>query len=113
MTEIVTGDNAVLTLYLKEADGSPSNVSSATQIRAALIRVDRSSALAGPYTLSSTYPGAAWATGVLKVPFVGTDTAGILDREGDIEVEAIIGGLPVTWPRVTRGPVTITKGVIT
>lgn len=113
MTEIVTGDTVVLTLSLKEPDGTASNVASASQIRVALIRKDRSALLAGPYTASSVAAGAAWSTGVVVITIPGADTAAITDLEGDLEVEAIIGGTARTWPRVTRGPVQITKGLIT
>lgn len=113
MTEIVTGDTFDLTVSLQETDGTASNVSAATSVKVALIRVDRASTLAGPYAASSIYTGAAWATGVIVLSIPGADTSGLTATSCEIEVQAIIGGKYRTWPRGLRGPAKITKGLIT
>jgi hypothetical protein len=113
MTEIVTGDDVDLVLDLQNADGTSIDLSGASSVQVALISLDRATTLAGPFAASSSYAGAAWATGRVVVPVPGTDTAALTVTRCEIEVQAMLaGGARRTWPRCLAGGVIITKGRI-
>lgn len=74
--EITLGDSVRLIITLVDAAGDVVDVSAATDIQVALIKVDHSAIIAGPYEADSGATGAAWATGVVVVTVDGADTEG-------------------------------------
>jgi hypothetical protein len=87
VSQIVTGDDTDVSITLYDANGVVVNVSAATEIKARLVKADRSAALTPIYTCSSGATGASWSTGVVVVSVAGTDTAALVQQDGVWEVQ--------------------------
>jgi hypothetical protein len=113
VTEIVTGDDTTLRLTLQAADGGIQPLSGATSVQVALVSLDRTATLAGPYTAVSTHPDADWTNGLVAVDVPGTDTAALAVTRCEIEVQAVLAdGKKRSWVRCYQLPVVVTKGLI-
>jgi hypothetical protein len=111
--EIITGDDTTLTLTLQNADGSAASLAGATSVQVALVKLDRTATLAGPYTAVSTHPDADWPNGLVAVDVPGTDTAALTVTRCEIEVQAVLAdGAKRSWVRCYQLPVVVTKGLI-
>jgi hypothetical protein len=110
MTQIVTGDDISFTVQLENSAGAFPNISTATNVKVALVNSARTNILAGPYVASSSTPGADWATGLLVVLIPGTDTANLFDIASLAEAQVIIGSAKTTYLGV--GKISIIRGLI-
>ena len=110
MTSIVTGDDIDLSVPLQDAGGGFINVSTATEIKVALVNTGRTSALAGPYTAASGTTGAAWAVGVVVVRVPAADSALITVSGVLVEAQVTLAGVKTTYLGVDV--VGVVRGVI-
>jgi hypothetical protein len=94
-----------VTLY---EDGVLKDVSSATAISAALQDHGGYTILASA-ACSSVATGAAWATGVVVLPFLAANTSAARPNEYLLEIQVTIGGLKQTWPLI---PLMVQNGII-
>jgi hypothetical protein len=97
MSKIVTGDDtdALITCY--NADGSLADLSTASEVKALVVSIDRTEDLTPIYECLSSGDGADWANGVVSAPVSGGDTTALQNRKGMWEVQAIIGGKKRTY----------------
>ncbi len=91
LTAIVTGNDFDLTVECG------ANLSAATSVKVALVKQDRSGIIAGPWTASSGYVGAAWSAGTVVVGVPAADTAATTADKADVEVQVITGGKVATY----------------
>jgi hypothetical protein len=96
-SQLVTGDNTDVVITLQSSAGAAVNVSTATEIKARLVRYDRLAALTPVYTCSSGASGANWATGVVVVSVLGTDTASLDTQDGAWEVQVVTASSKTTY----------------
>jgi hypothetical protein len=101
-----------ITLY---EDGVLKDVSSASDISVALQDHGGWQVIA-PTACASGATGAAWATGVVVLPFTAATTvlawrASTLSRQNEylLELQVTLGGLRETWPLI---PVLVQNGII-
>lgn len=107
-SEATIGDDWAQAFTLWD-DGAAKNVSTATDISAAVVDLAGKTVISGT-ACSSGATGAAWATGVVVLPFTATQTAAIgLANQYFIEIQVTLGGAKTTWPRV---PVDVQSGAV-
>jgi hypothetical protein len=107
---LVLGDDVAVQLTLTDANGVAVDVSGATSVKAALVKMDRTAILAGPYLCSAGATGAAWSSGVVVASVVGTDTAGLSVSQAQWEVQVIKSATVTTYLDTQR--TTLIKGLI-
>ena len=109
MAIFFTGDDWDISVTLK-TDGSATDVSGATAIKAALVSDNSNSptTLISAVTLDSGATGASWATGVVVVEFPAASTD-ITTGDHLLEIQVEEGGKKKTWPRVN---IDVRKGTI-
>ena len=97
MSKIVTGDDtdALITCY--NADGTLADLSTASEVKARIVSVDRTADLTPIYACQSNGTGADWANGLVSAPVSGTDTSTLQNLKGMWEVQAIIAGRKRTF----------------
>jgi hypothetical protein len=110
MSRLVTGDDSDVTVDCLGSDDQPVNLSTATEIKAVLVSIDRTESLTPIYNCLSNSPGADWAIGKVVVLLNGIDTAALENRRCSWEIQAIIGGRKKTF--LDEGAVLIVKGRI-
>jgi hypothetical protein len=110
MSRLVTGDDTDVTVECFGADDLPANLSTATEIKAVLVSIDRTESLTPIYTCLSNSPGADWANGKVVVLLNGTDTAALENKRCSWEIQAILNGRKKTF--LDDGIVQIVKGRI-
>lgn len=108
--EVFTGDDWNIVVTLKR-DGSPLDVSTATDIKAAVVDSDGSNpqTLVSAVTLSDSATGADWANGVVVVQVPELTTSPLSPASAYLEIQVTLDGDKTTWP---RNNIVIKKGTI-
>ncbi len=108
--EIVFGDDCDLSFTVLDDDGSPLNFTGATSVKLAIVSVDRTQRLAGPYDCASDYGSSDWSAGVGQVALIGVETDTIHAPWVAVEVQILLAGRRTTC--VNSLPIAGIRGLI-
>lgn len=72
--QLVAGYDTELTVYLVKNDGTPDNITGATEVKVGLANRQRSRTAIGPYLADANHAGADWSVGKVTLTVPGTDT---------------------------------------
>ncbi len=89
-------------------NGAAKNVSAATDVSAAVQNMAGVSVISAT-ACSSGAAGAAWATGVVVLPFTAAQTLALIRNQYRLEIQVTLAGAKTTWPLV---PVEVQTGII-
>lgn len=108
--DFFTGNDWQIVQILQE-EGSPADLSAASDISAAIVSSDGNDAalLVGPVTCSAGASGANWAAGEVAIVFPSAQTDVTDYGTRYLEVQVTLNSLKKTWPRYR---VNIKKGLI-
>lgn len=112
MFRLTTGETPLVSVRLKNQDGSNFTVQSADTVTVGLRRRinGRNQLVAGPFSVSEATQGSDWANGVIVVELTGTGHDTLEQRRVEMEVRVLYAA--GKWRTFDTGSVEVIKGAL-
>ncbi len=108
--QIVFGDDCDLSFTVLDDDGDVLDFAGASSVKLAIVSIDRTQRLAGPYTCDSAYGSSNWTLGIGQVALVGAETDTIRAPWVAVEIQIVLAGKKITC--VNSLPIAGIRGLI-